>query len=41
MLDDDAGPLKRWNRRSLVSGLIDRTHAVVLDEYESLFAGNP
>jgi hypothetical protein len=41
MLDDDAGPLTRWNRRSLVSGLIDRTHAVVLDEYESLFVGNP
>jgi hypothetical protein len=33
MLDDGAGPLIRWRRRGLVSGLIDRTQAVVVDEY--------
>jgi hypothetical protein len=33
MLNDDAGPLERWRRRDLVSGLIARTHAVVVDEY--------
>jgi hypothetical protein len=41
MLDDGAGPLTRWRRRDLVSGLIDRTHAVVVDEYDRPFAGNP
>jgi hypothetical protein len=41
MLDDDAGPLMRWRRRGLVSGLIARTHAVVVDEYDRPFAGQP
>jgi hypothetical protein len=33
MLDDGAGPLIRWRRRGLVSDLIVRTQAVVVDEY--------
>jgi hypothetical protein len=33
MLGDDAGPVKRWRRRSLVSGLIAGTGVPVIDEY--------
>ena len=40
MLHDDAGPLRRWRRRGLVSGLIARTRAVVMDEYGWPFVGN-
>jgi hypothetical protein len=40
MLEGDAGRLMRWTRRYLVSGLIARTHAVVVDEYDRPFAGN-
>ena len=41
MLDDSAGPLMRWRRRDLVSALVDRTQAVVVDEYDRPFAGHP
>jgi hypothetical protein len=41
ILDDDVGHLVRWRRRDLVSGLIDRTHAVVVDEYDRPFVGDP
>jgi hypothetical protein len=34
MLGNDAGRLRRWRRRSLVSGLVARTRAVVIDEYD-------
>jgi hypothetical protein len=34
MLDNHAGPLTRWKRRILVSGLIARTRAVIIDEYD-------
>jgi len=34
VLNHDAGRMARWSRRSLVSGLIARTHAVVIDEYD-------
>jgi hypothetical protein len=40
MLHDDAGPLRRWRRRDLVSGLIARTRAVVMDEYGRPFVSN-
>jgi uncharacterized protein CbrC (UPF0167 family) len=40
MLHDDAGPLRRWRRRGLVSGLIARTRAVVMDEYGRPFVSN-
>jgi hypothetical protein len=39
MLGGGAGPLARWRQRDLVSTLIGRTHAVVMDEYDSPFAG--
>ena len=41
MLDNGAGPLMRWRRRDLVSALVDRTHAVVVDEYDRPLAGHP
>jgi hypothetical protein len=41
ILDDGAGPLMRWRQRDLVSALIDRTHAVVMDEYDRPLAGQP
>jgi hypothetical protein len=34
MLGNDAGRVRRWRRRRLVSGLIARTRAVVIDEYD-------
>jgi hypothetical protein len=40
MLHDDAGPLQRWRRRGLVSGLIALTRAVVMDEYGRSFLSN-
>jgi hypothetical protein len=39
MLDGD-GPLVAWRRRNLIAGLVDRTHAVVVDEYDRPFAGH-
>jgi hypothetical protein len=41
ILDDGAGPLMRWRQRDLVSALIERTHAVVMDEYDRPLAGKP
>jgi hypothetical protein len=38
MLGDGAGRVRRWRRRSLVSGLIARTRAVVIDEYDRPYA---
>jgi hypothetical protein len=40
MLHDDAGPLRRWRRRGLVSGLIARTRALVMDDYGRPFVSN-
>ena len=41
MLDNRAGPLMRWRQRSLVSGLIARTRAVIIDEYDRPGADRP
>ena len=41
MLDDEAGPVTRWVRRDLVAALVERTQAVVVDEYDRSFAGQP
>jgi hypothetical protein len=39
MLDTGAGPLMRWRQRDLISALIARTRAVVMDEYDRPLAG--
>jgi hypothetical protein len=39
MLDAGAGPLMRWRQRDLISALIARTRAVVMDEYDRPLAG--
>jgi hypothetical protein len=41
MLDAGAGPVRRWTRRDLVSALVERTQAVVIDEYDRSFAAPP
>ena len=39
MLDPGTGPLMRWRQRDLISALIARTGAVVMDEYDRPLAG--
>jgi hypothetical protein len=41
MMDDGAGPVTRWTRRDLVSALVERTQALVMDEYDRSFAAPP
>jgi hypothetical protein len=41
MPDEGAGPVTRWARRDLVAALVERTQAVIVDEYDRSFVGHP